>query len=411
MAQRVLTVTQLNEYVGNLLNGDPVLRTLRVQGEISGFKRHSSGHMYFQLKDENAVLRCVMFRSAAMGVGFMPQDGMKVIVDGYASLYTKDGQFQLYAQAMQKDGEGELYQRFLLLKTKLEALGYFDTERKRPIPFLPKKVGVVTSGTGAALQDILQIIRRRFPNMDVVVCPVLVRGAGAAADIASGIRAMNAYGDVSVLIVGRGGGSMEDLWAFNEPEVVKAVFESRIPIISAVGHETDITLCDFTADLRAPTPSAAAELAVPAYDGLLQRVDELSAGRLPRALYRNITVKGQRIALLMRARGFSAANHRATLERRRLEHTAKKLEDGAVKTLLQYRTRVETLLHRLQALSPGAVLERGYAIVTDGEGRVLYTASSMETGMPIVLHMNDGAAQARIERVTAAKLLHEGEQA
>lgn len=410
MAQRILTVTQLNEYVGNLLNGDPVLRALRVQGELSGFKRHSSGHMYFQLKDENAVLRCVMFRSAAMSVGFVPQDGMKVIVDGYASLYTKDGQFQLYAQAMQKDGEGELYQRFLLLKTKLESMGYFDTARKRPIPFLPQKVGVVTSGTGAALQDVLQIIRRRFPNMNVVVCPVLVQGAGAAADIAAGIRALNAHGDVSVLIVGRGGGSMEDLWAFNEPEVVKAVFESRIPVISAVGHETDITLCDFTADLRAPTPSAAAELAVPAYDALLQRVDELFSERLYRALFRSLSVKRERIELLMRARGFSATAHRAVLERKRLEHAEKKLEYSGQRLLSQHRTRVEGLLHRLQALSPGAVLDRGYAIITDGGGHILHNISAMKDGMPVVLHMNDGAAEARVERVTAANLLQKGEQ-
>ncbi len=409
MAQRILTVTQLNEYVGNLLNGDPVLRTLRVQGEISGFKLHTSGHMYFQLKDESAVLRCVMFRSAAMSVRFQPQDGMKVIVDGYASLYTKDGQFQLYAQAMQKDGEGELYQRFLLLKTKLEAMGYFDPARKRLIPFLPKKVGVVTSGTGAALQDILQIIRRRFPNMDIVVCPVLVQGTGAAADVAAGIRAMNAYGGVSVLIVGRGGGSMEDLWAFNEPEVVKAVFESRIPVISAVGHETDITLCDFTADLRAPTPSAAAELAVPAYDGLLQRVDELSSERLYRASFRSLSVKRERIGLLMRARGFSASSHRAALERKRLEHAAKKLEDTGASALLQHRTKVDGLLHRLRALSPDAVLDRGYAIITDEGGRILHNTSNMNTGMPVVLHMNDGAAQARIDRVTAANLLKKGE--
>lgn len=409
MQQRILTVTQLNEYVGNLLNGDPVLRALRVQGELSGFKRHNSGHMYFQLKDENAVLRCVMFRSAALSVGFQPQDGMKVIVDGYASLYTKDGQFQLYVQAMQKDGEGELYQRFLLLKTKLEAMGYFDAARKRSIPFLPQKVGVVTSGTGAALQDILQIIRRRFPNMDVVVCPVLVQGAGAAADIAKGIRALNEYGGVSVLIVGRGGGSMEDLWAFNEPEVVKAVFESRVPVISAVGHETDITLCDFTADLRAPTPSAAAELAVPAYDALLQRVDELASERLLRALNRSLAVKRERVALMLRARGFSATAHHAALERKRLEHAAKKLESSGRNALMRRRTGVEGLLHRLHALSPGAVLDRGYAIVTDGEGRILHNTSAMEPAMPVVLHMNDGAATARIERVTAANLLQKGE--
>lgn len=409
MTQRVLTVTQLNDYVAGLLGGDPILRTLRVQGEISGLKRHSSGHMYFQLKDENAVLRCVMFRSSAANIRFAPQDGMKVAVDGYASLYTKDGQFQLYAQAMQKDGEGELYQRFLLLKTKLEALGYFDPARKRPIPFLPQKVGVITSGTGAALQDILQIIRRRFPRMDVVVCPVLVQGTGAAADIAAGIRAMHARNDISVLIVGRGGGSMEDLWAFNEQEVVKAVFESRLPVISAVGHETDITLCDFTADLRAPTPSAAAELAVPAYDALLQRVDELASVRLPHALSRSLAIKGQRISLLMRARGFSAATHRTQMERQRLQHATKKLETACGGALLQKKKRVEGAMQRLYALSPDAVLKRGYAMVSDEAGNLLRGIAEMHKEMQVTLHMNDGAAKARIERVSAKNLLPKGE--
>ena len=412
MLDRVLTVAQLNEYVNALIGGDPILRALKVQGELSGCKRHSSGHMYFSLKDENAVVRCVMFRSAAHTLRFQPQDGMRVVVDGYASLYTRDGQFQLYAQSMQKEGEGELYRRFLLLKTKLEAMGYFDPVRKRAIPLLPKCVGVVTSGTGAALQDILQIIRRRYPRMDIEVCPVLVQGIGAAEDIAAGIRYMNARSKASVLIVGRGGGSMEDLWAFNEPVVATAIYESRIPVVSAVGHETDFSIADFTADLRAPTPSAAAELCVPQYAALLQRADEL-ASELPHALKRNIAVKRERLYLLLHARGFSAVGHSASLHRQILENSMERLRTAAAVQAQRKRTDMQGLLQRLAALSPDAVLERGYAIVfNDDEGHLATSVSALSRDTAVTLRMHDGAATARIEGIQKKKnIKHRQEKA
>ncbi len=404
MQVRILTVAQLNEYVNALIGSDPILRTLKVQGELSGCKRHSSGHLYFSLKDENAVVRCVMFRSAAQTLRFQPQDGLRVVVDGYASLYTRDGQFQLYAQSMQKEGEGELYRRFLLLKTKLEAMGYFDPARKRAIPLLPKCVGVVTSGTGAALQDILQIIRRRYPRMDIEICPVLVQGIGAAEDIAAGIRYMNARSKASVLIVARGGGSMEDLWAFNEPIVATAIYESRIPVISAVGHETDFSIADFTADLRAPTPSAAAELCVPEYAALLQRADELASGRLPYALERNIAVKRERLHLLLHARGFSAAGHSAALHRQILENSMKRLRVAATAQAQHKRTDIQGLLHRLAALSPDAVLERGYAIVySDESGHIMTSVSALTKDTAVTLRMHDGSASARIEDIQKNK--------
>ncbi|NLI52737.1 MAG: exodeoxyribonuclease VII large subunit, partial [Clostridiales bacterium] len=271
----VFRVGELNEYVSTLLSSDPNLAQLRVSGEISGFKRHSSGHLYFSLKDESALVRCVMFRQQAMRLNFQPQDGMQVLLYGRAALYEKDGSFQLYANYLKKSGEGELYLRFLALKQELEERGWFDAARKRPIPFLPRRVGVVTSGTGAAVQDIINIIRRRFPRMPIVLASVRVQGQGAAEEIADAIRKMNEAEAADVLIVGRGGGSMEDLWAFNEPAVAEAIVQSRIPVVSAVGHETDFTIADFAADLRAPTPSAAAELAVPEMEACYEGVRQL----------------------------------------------------------------------------------------------------------------------------------------
>lgn len=399
MPDRALTVTQLNEYVGTLLSGDPLLRGLKVRGELSGFKRHTSGHIYFSLKDEGAVVRCVMFRAAAQSLNFVPQDGMRVLVGGYAALYVRDGQYQLYGQSMQKEGEGELYRRFLLLKTKLEALGYFNPDHKRHIPLLPKCVGIVTSPTGAALQDILQIIRRRYPRMDVQICPVLVQGAGAADDIAAGIRSLNRMGKASVLITGRGGGSIEDLWAFNEVAVAKAIYESRIPVISAVGHETDFSIADFTADLRAPTPSAAAELCVPEYDSLLQRMDELVSERLPRALNRSICAKRDRLLLLLHARGFSAAEHSVALKRQILENIIRRLHIAAAHSLQEKRAVMRGLVQRLQPLSPDAALVRGFAMVRDGTGNILSSISDLAPEMEITIRMHGGEANARIEHI------------
>ena len=266
-----LTVQELNNYAKSLLENDARLSSVRVQGELTGFKRHTSGHLYFSLKDENALIRCVMFRSSAVSLRFSPKDGMKVILRGSVSLYVKDGQYQFYAVSMHEAGEGELYRQFLELKARLEAEGLFD--RKRPIPFLPRCVGIVTSETGAALHDIVTVIRRRFPTMRMIFAPAQVQGPSAPPSIVEAIRMLNESGRPDVLIVGRGGGSYEDLFCFNDESVARAIRASRIPVISAVGHEVDFTIADFAADLRAPTPSAAAELCVPELDALLNDID------------------------------------------------------------------------------------------------------------------------------------------
>ncbi|MDL2258543.1 exodeoxyribonuclease VII large subunit [Eubacteriales bacterium OttesenSCG-928-K08] len=403
MQQRTLSVSQLNEYVGGLLGRDPLLRGLNVQGELSGFKRHTSGHMYFSLKDENALVRCVMFRQDAQDINFRPTDGMQVVVEGRAAMYAASGQFQLYVQQMRQQGEGELYRRFLLLKTKLEAQGYFSQERKRSLPLLPTCVGIVTSATGAALQDILNVIGRRFPKMNVLLCPALVQGVDAADEIAAAIRALNQNKRASVIIVARGGGSMEDLWAFNEMPVAQAIYDSEIPVITGVGHETDFTIADFVADYRAPTPSAAAEISVPEYDTLMQHVDELYSKRLPNALENCISQKRSKLDMLIKTREFLAVEHHINVLNERLLLANQKLNANIEKVLRERRSRLENRLTALAPLSVKNMLQRGFAVVSATDGRPIKTIEQMKTGETIKISMHDGAAQAKIEQIQKGK--------
>ena len=394
----VFRVSELNEYVSLVLENDPNLSDLRVSGEISGFKRHSSGHLYFSLKDEGALVRCVMFRQQAMRLSFQPQDGMQVLLYGRASLYEKDGSFQLYANYLKKSGEGELYLRFLALKKEMEERGWFDESRKRPIPFLPRRVGVVTSGTGAAVQDILNIIQRRFPRMPVVLASVRVQGEGAAEEIAKAIRAINKKSAADVLIVGRGGGSMEDLWAFNEPVVAEAIFNSKIPVISAVGHETDFTIADFVADLRAPTPSAAAELCVPEMDACYEAV-HLQSERLRRTLSARLERMRATVRLFATAKAFRLLENRLMSERQTLDNVREHAFRSTREQIVRARSELSRMRAQLVALDPSAVLERGYAILTDPDGRTLGGVFAMHASDAVNIRMHDGTAGARIETV------------
>jgi exodeoxyribonuclease VII large subunit len=397
----VFRVSELNEYVSLVLSNDPNLCDLRVSGEISGFKRHSSGHLYFSLKDESALVRCVMFRQQAMRLNFEPKDGMQVLLYGRASLYEKDGSFQLYANYLKKSGEGELYLKFLALKKELEERGWFDEEHKKQIPFLPRRVGVVTSGTGAAVQDILNIIRRRFPRMPVVVASVRVQGAGAAEEIAGAIDELNAKHAADVLIVGRGGGSMEDLWAFNEPVVAAAIYNSEIPVVSAVGHETDFTIADFVADLRAPTPSAAAELCVPEMDAVYEGV-HLQSERMKRALNAKLERMRATVRLFASAKAFRLMENRLMSERQSLDGVRERAYRGTREQLVSARSELSRIRAQLRALDPSAVLERGYAILTDTSGCALGGVSAMQPGDAVHIRMRDGQAGARIESVQTA---------
>ena len=395
----VFRVSELNEYVSLVLSGDPNLSDLRVSGEISGFKRHSSGHLYFSLKDENALVRCVMFRQQAMRLTFQPQDGMQVLFYGRAALYEKDGSFQLYANYLKKSGEGELYLRFLAMKRELEERGWFDETHKKPIPFLPRRVGVVTSGTGAAVQDIMNIVQRRFPRMPIVLASVRVQGAGAAEEIAKAIADMNRRKAGDVLIVGRGGGSMEDLWAFNEPVVAEAIYKSDIPVISAVGHETDFTIADFVADLRAPTPSAAAELCVPEMDACYEAVRQQSQ-RLHRALNARLERMRANVKLFASAKAFRLLEHRLMSERQALDGVRERAFRGAREQIQVARAELLRMQTQLRALDPSAVLERGYAILMDSSGRTLGDVASLNTGDAVNIRMHDGTADAKIETIS-----------
>ena len=393
-----LTVSELNEYARKLLAGDPLLRGLEVSGEISGYKHHYSGHRYFSLKDENARVQCVMFRQHAMGLDFQPSDGMRVTVWASASIYPQNGSFQLYVTAMRQAGQGDLYIRFERLKQRLMAEGLFDPARKREIPAFPRVIGVVTSQTGAAIRDIIHVARRRNPNVGIVVSPCLVQGPDAAADIVRAMARLNRAKACDVMLVGRGGGSIEDLWAFNEETVARAIAASPIPVVSCVGHEVDFTISDFVADLRAPTPSAAAELTVPRLDQLRAELDGMVA-RLAGAL-----ASGQRLRRLALERLAASAAltmpRRALIEprRARLEAAERRLAAAMPVRLERSHHRLEALSASLRALNPASVMERGYAVVRQEE-RVVPRAARADGGLPVRICFADGTLAADITAI------------
>ena len=391
----VFTVSELNEYVDLMLSRDPFMGELTVTGEISAFKRHTSGHLYFTLKDDAASVRCVMFRPNALRLSFFPKDGMSVRIEGRAGLFGRDGSFQVYAERMEKTGDGALYQKFIALREELKGRGWFDESLKKPIPFLPRAVGVVTSGTGAAIEDIRNVIARRFPNMPIRLYPVAVQGEKAAGEIAAAIRQADQEQRCDVLIVGRGGGSLEDLWAFNEEIVVAAVHDCTLPVISAVGHEIDFSLTDFAADLRAPTPSAAAELAVPELgklkDGLAQSRDRLCS-----ALRHGVERKRDRLELLIRRRGALLTEQRLMQEQQRLDNCRDALEEGIEGRLQRQRDALVTAGARLKAADPLGALDRGFALVYDNKNDLVHRAEETAVGEGLTLRFRDGRVQAHV---------------
>ncbi len=391
----VFTVSELNEYVDLMLSRDPFMGELTVTGEISAFKRHTSGHLYFTLKDDAASVQCVMFRPNALRLSFFPKDGMSVRIEGRAGLYGRDGSFQVYAERMEKTGDGALYQKFIALREELKGRGWFDESLKKPIPFLPRAVGVVTSGTGAAIEDIRNVIARRFPNMPIRLYPVAVQGEKAAGEIAAAIRQADRERRCDVLIVGRGGGSLEDLWAFNEEIVVAAVHDCTLPVISAVGHEIDFSLTDFAADLRAPTPSAAAELAVPELgklkDGLAQSRDRLCS-----ALRHGVERKRDRLELLIRRRGALLTEQRVMQEQQRLDTCRDALEEGIEGRLQRQRDALATVGARLKAADPLGALDRGFALVYDAKNDLVRRADDAAVGEGLTLRFRDGRVQAHV---------------
>ena len=373
---KALTVTQLNKYVEYRLSSDDALRGLSVEGEISGFKRYySSGHCYFTLKDRNSSVNCVMFKGNAASLTFSPSDGMYVIIMGYASLYSTTGQFQIYVERMLPVGEGELYAKFLLLKEELEAEGLFDEMHKNTLPYLPRTVGVVTSASGAVLHDIRNVVKRRFPCMNILLSPCSVQGTSAPIEIAEALKRLDESGLADVIILGRGGGSMEDLQCFNDELVARAIYECKTPVISAVGHETDFTIADFVADRRAPTPSAAAELAVPVYDDIKAELENTEA-HIKRIISSEIEQSYKRIELA--ERGLATQDVTINMQEMRVSHIEERLLQITEMRLTEASKKLQLMLIKADALSPIKTLLRGYTYVKDNDGTLIKTATDFK---------------------------------
>jgi exodeoxyribonuclease VII large subunit len=396
-SERVFTVTEINNYIKYLMQNDMLLSHLYVKGEISNFKHHTSGHAYFTLKDADSRIKCVMFKGNASKLKFVPEDGCAVILRGYFSIYERDGQYQLYVEDMIPEGTGSLYKAYEQLKKKLSELGYFDEAKKKKIPFMPQAVGIVTSPTGAAVRDIISIIKRRCPCIGIYLYPVQVQGAGAENEIAEGIRYFNSKGNVDVMIVGRGGGSIEELWAFNEEIVAKAIYESIIPVISAVGHETDFTIADFTADLRAATPSAAAELAVPDKQSLMSKVSQYQYV-LNSSMANYINSRRVRVERISKDNVFRQLERKILNMNQTLDVLDKYLDYNMQNLLKGSRNELEKAVGKLSILNPESALGRGYGLIMrKSDGKLLTSIKEMKLAEELEIKLKDGKALVEVK--------------
>ena len=394
----VITVTELNEYIKSLLDGDAILKKIAVKGEISNFRPNSSGHLYFTLKDDGGAIRCVMFRALAQKLKFTPENGMKVIAVGGVSSFVRDGQYQLYLSALTPDGIGDLYAAFEQLKRRLSAEGLFDPARKKAIPRYPRLIAIVTSPTGAAIQDMLRILKKRYPIARVLVVPVKVQGAGAAEEIAGAITYLNTKRYIDVIITGRGGGSIEDLWCFNEEVVARAIAASRIPVVSAVGHEPDVTISDFAADLRAATPSNAAELVTPDAAELTLRLEERRTA-LARTMLARFDTARKRLNDIAGKRVFASPLGYFDEKRMMLDYLSDRFRTIAEKQLTVQNHRLANAAARLDAMSPLKVLGRGYAIALDDSQTAVRSAETLHPGDRLCVRFAAGSAQCEVQSV------------
>lgn len=389
-----ISVSELNSYIKNKIADDEYLNNVLIKGEISNFKNHYTGHMYFTLKDENSLIKCIMFKSYAQKLDFIPKDGMKVFVLGGVSVFERDGIYQIYVKAMQEDGVGILYKKYEELKQRLDEEGYFDESHKQKIPLMPKVIGVLTSQTGSVIRDIINVSTRRNPNVQIRLYPVPVQGEGAAEKIADGIRFMNENNLADVLILARGGGSLEDLWPFNEEIVAHAIYNSKLPIISAVGHETDFSISDFVADLRAPTPSAAAELAVPDIYEIKQKIN-VYQNRLRMSLVKKVEIMKLRYEKCMNSRVFKEPTRNINDNYLRVDNYIKRLENTIKIKQKEEKTKYIELISKLDALSPLKTLTRGYSIV-ETDNKIIKSSKQLSTGDKIKLRFSDGQKNAEI---------------
>ena len=393
-AELAVSVTDLNKYIKNKIAEDENLSNIIVKGEISNFKHHYTGHLYFTLKDENSLIKCIMFKSYAQKLNFEPKDGMKVYIFGAVSVFERDGVYQIYAKAMEQDGLGDLYTKYQKLKEELEKKGLFDESHKQKIPMFPKVVGVLTSQTGSVIRDIINVSTRRNPNVYIRLLPVPVQGEGAAEKIAYGIDYMNKNQLADVLILARGGGSLEDLWPFNEEVVANSIYNSKIPIISAVGHETDFSISDFVADLRAPTPSAAAELAVPDIYEVKQKINTYQ-NRLKMSLTKKLEIMKLRYEKCMSSSVFKEPTRRINENYIKIDTYVKKLENLINKVKERNKNKYIELVSKLDTLSPLKTLTRGYSIV-EKEGKIIKSVADLNTEDEISIRLKDGNKQAKI---------------
>ena len=394
MTYNAISVTELNKYIKDKFEEDEMLNNILVKGEISNFKHHYTGHMYFTLKDENSLIKCVMFKTYTPNLNFIPKDGMQVKVLGTVSVFERDGVYQIYCKAMQQDGLGDLYKIYTELKEKLSKEGLFDDKYKKPIPYMPKCIGVLTSNTGSVIRDIINVSARRNPNVYIKLFPVPVQGQGAAKKIAEAIKIMNENRLCDVIILARGGGSLEDLWPFNEEIVARAIFDSKTPIVSAVGHETDFTISDFVADLRAPTPSAAAELVVPNVKDIILKLKEYES-RQKIALNRKIQIMKLRYEKCLNSKVFKEPLQKINERYMMLDIKVKQMESYINKKYINEKAKAIKLIAKLDALSPLKTLARGYSIITLN-GKTIKEAKYLKKDDEINIKLFDGQVNAKI---------------
>ena len=395
MTYHPISVTELNMYIKGKFQEDEYLNNVLVKGEISNFKHHYTGHMYFTLKDENSLIKCIMFKTATVHLDFVPKDGMKVMVLGTVSVFERDGVYQIYAKAMKQEGVGDLHAEYERLKQKLEQEGLFDKNHKQKIPFMPKIIGVLTSNTGSVIRDIINVSTRRNPNVYIRLFPVPVQGPGAAEKIVKAIEIMNEKKLADVLILARGGGSLEDLWPFNEEIVARAIYNSELPIISAVGHETDFTIADFVSDLRAPTPSAAAELAVPNIEEIKIKLTSYKR-QLKNALYKKVEIMKLRYEKCLKSSVFTNPLQRVNDSYLMVENIQRKLENLVNIKVKENKEYMIKYISKLDALSPLKTLTRGYSIVMDNNNKVINTVTKLNTGDIIKIRLKDGEKETKV---------------
>lgn len=394
MTYNPISVTDLNKYIKEKIAGDEMLNNVLVKGEISNYKHHYTGHLYFTLKDDNSLIKCIMFKGFAEKLKFEPKDGMKVMLFGAVAVFERDGVYQIYAKAMQEDGMGSLYKAYEEMKARLEKEGLFDASHKKKIPLMPKCIGVLTSNTGAVIRDIINVSTRRNPNVYIKLLPVPVQGPGAAEKIVDGIKTMNEQKLADVIIVARGGGSLEDLWPFNEEIVARAIYESELPIISAVGHETDFTIADFVADLRAPTPSAAAELAVPNISDIILKLDSYN-NRYKLSLKKKVEFMRLRYEKCMNSRVFKEPTQKINEKYMLIDMKVKSIQNSIAKIYNDKKTNMIKHISKLDALSPLKTLTRGYSLVQI-EGKVVKSIKQLKKDDEIDIRLSDGKARAKI---------------